>query len=357
MFVSEVEEWLYSIGLDDLYPYFHQDGFTTLDAVRQMRQSDIDAIVDRKGLMVVLNDEIDRLNSSIVGLGPKAGSVYQDRTTASQARVGSQFDRASSARFERDGSYFESEYDYEPSESLIQRYENRGIPAVGFASRHLARRAKSKARKHRGASIGVSRASAERYVPNSASDAYESMFMAKRAASVAAASARDTENSSTLQALQERQRLREEERERRAKSEMNYLTSNPEGLPSENLDKSRFREHFANDYVWVEKNHITAVGVKYDGLSRKVDHKPSSWRCEDEIERGKEYKRMNDECADKIADNRYSIDNSRDWLVDEGGVVDRVHRMSAKTAKTRYDLDSIRRKMDNLKAMRTRLLH
>lgn len=40
---------------------------------------------------------------------------------------------------------------------------------------------------------------------------------------------------------------------------------------------------------------------------------------------------MNDECADKIADNRYSIENSRDWLVDEGGVVDRVHRMSAKT--------------------------
>ena len=43
---------------------------------------------------------------------------------------------------------------------------------------------------------------------------------------------------------------------------------------------------------------------------------------------------MNDECADKIADNRYSIDNSRDWLVDEGGVVDRIHRMSAKNVNT-----------------------
>ena len=40
-------------------------------------------------------------------------------------------------------------------------------------------------------------------------------------------------------------------------------------------------------FVWVEKNHITDVGVKYDGLSRRVDHKPSHWRCEDEIERGK----------------------------------------------------------------------
>lgn len=48
----------------------------------------------------------------------------------------------------------------------------------------------------------------------------------------------------------------------------------------------------------------------------------------------REYKRMNDECADKIADNRYSIDNSRDWLVDEGGVVDRIHRMSAKNVIT-----------------------
>lgn len=40
---------------------------------------------------------------------------------------------------------------------------------------------------------------------------------------------------------------------------------------------------------------------------------------------------MNDECADKIADNRYSIEHSRDWLVNDGGIVDRVHRMSAKT--------------------------
>jgi hypothetical protein len=45
----------------------------------------------------------------------------------------------------------------------------------------------------------------------------------------------------------------------------------------------------------------------------------------------REYKRMNDECADKIADNRYSIANSREWLVDQGGISDRVHLMSAKT--------------------------
>ena len=40
---------------------------------------------------------------------------------------------------------------------------------------------------------------------------------------------------------------------------------------------------------------------------------------------------MNDEYADRIADNRQSIDNSRDWLTNDGGVFDRVHRMSAQT--------------------------
>lgn len=353
MFHSEVEEWLYSIGLEELYPYFHADGFTTLESVRQMRQSDIDAIVDRKGYMLMLNEEIDRLNFSGSGRA----------TSLAPERAGSHFEAAqprAASHFERAGSYLDpthgGEYDYEPSESLIQRYENRGIPAVGFASRHLARRAKSKARKHRGTSVGFSRASAERYVPGSAAEAFETQFMAKRAASVAAAQVREQEQNAILAGLEARQREREAERQRRAKSEMNFLNNNLE-LQGENLDRSRFRDHYANDYVWVEKNHITAVGVRYDGLSRKVDHKPSTWRCEDEIERGKEYKRMNDECADKIADNRYSIDNSRDWLVDEGGVVDRIHRMSAKNAKARYDLDSIRRKMDNLKSMRTRLLH
>jgi hypothetical protein len=42
---------------------------------------------------------------------------------------------------------------------------------------------------------------------------------------------------------------------------------------------------------------------------------------------------MNDEYADRIADNRLSIDNSRDWLTNDGGVIDRVHRMSAQTVR------------------------
>ena len=38
---------------------------------------------------------------------------------------------------------------------------------------------------------------------------------------------------------------------------------------------------------------------------------------------------MNDECGDKISDNRYSIDNSREWLTNDGGVVERIHKLSA----------------------------
>ncbi|RNA09592.1 hypothetical protein BpHYR1_007124 [Brachionus plicatilis] len=336
MFRSEVEEWLYSIGLEDLYDSFLEDGFTSLDSVRRMRQSDIDAIVDRRGFMNILNEEIDRLNYGNESLPP----VAPVRESASRAR-----------------SYLDYEPEYEDREKLIFRYESRGIPAVGFASRHLARRAKSTARKTRGTSVGFpSRSSVDRYVPNSASQAFESLIANRRAASVAANLAQELQYQNASAQLLNRQQKRDQERQQRAKTEMQYVANNPDGLSGEVIDRSKFRDHYTNEYVWVERNHITDVGVKYDGLSRAVDHKPSHWRCEDEIERGKEYKRLNDECADKIADNRYSIENSREWLVDNGGVVDRVHRMSAKTLKTRYDLDSIKRNMENLKSMRARLL-
>lgn len=186
MFRSEVEEWLYSIGLEELYNYFVEDGFTSLDAVRRMRQSDIDAIVDRKGYMIILNEEIDRLN-------------YGDYTPPAHVDFEPQVQT------------------YENRESLISRYENGAVPAVGFASRHLARRAKSVARKTRGSSVAP-RASVERYVPNSASEAFESLMSNRRAVSVAASNARDAEYSAASAALLERQRKRDEERQRRAKT-------------------------------------------------------------------------------------------------------------------------------------------
>jgi hypothetical protein len=322
MVVNEVEDWLYSIGLEHLYIYFVEDGLTTLNQVRNMRQSDIDAIVDRNGYMLILNEEIDKLNS-----------FYE-----SQAKIVNN-PRAPNNKI--------LNFENESRGAVMSRYEYGGVPAVGFASRHFARRAKSKSCTRRAGSAVVHRNNYENYVPNSASNEFENLFWAKRASSAVP-------------------NMREDDLERTAYSrassrapyqkspEMHYATA--ETATIDNLDRGRFRDHYTNDYVWVEKNHVNDVGVKYDGLTRKVDHKPSHWRCEDEIERGKEYKRMNDECADKIADNRNSIDNSRDWLVNEGGVVDRVHRMTAKHLKTRYDLDAIKRNMENIKAMKLRLL-
>jgi hypothetical protein len=205
---GEVQDWLYSIGLDHLYDYFIQDGFTTLESVRNMRQSDIDSIVDRHGYMVVLNEEIDRLNYGDTGAAlPVAAAVLY----SSAAR-----------QYERAGSYTESEYEYEPRENLLNRYETGGTPAVGFASRHLARRVKSKTRKTRaGSAFPAIGRSSERYIPNSASDAFESFMVSKRAASVAVAAAREAELNQASARIEDRVRRREEERQdrqRRAKT-------------------------------------------------------------------------------------------------------------------------------------------
>ena len=116
MFRSDVEEWLYAIGLSELYSYFLDEGIDTLDKVRRMRQTDIDAIVDRKGYIPVLNDEIDRLNTANYPFSAANNAGLQ--------------------RAEREESYI-SEPEYETRESIIHRYESGGIPAVGFASRHL----------------------------------------------------------------------------------------------------------------------------------------------------------------------------------------------------------------------------
>jgi hypothetical protein len=197
MYRTEVEEWLYTIGLPHLYDYFVEDGFNTLEKVRRMRQSDIDAIVDRNGYMIILNEEIDRLN-------------YED---------GYNHYPSDHNESHRAGSYFnDSSNDFESRDVLLKRYETSSVPAVGFASRHFARRAKSKSRKVRGTSAAPIRNSAERYVPNSASEQYEAIFLTKRAASVAAATAKEAETAAALSALEERQRKRNEEREKRAKT-------------------------------------------------------------------------------------------------------------------------------------------
>jgi hypothetical protein len=331
--MSEVEQWLESIGAAPLYRYFCEDGLTTLDSVRNMRQSDIDAIVDRRGYMVLLNEEIDLLNS--YNTGGYGSNSYHVPAPRAVSFIG----------------HIVEDSRHESRDDLMNRYAS-AIPRAGSVSRSLARQSKSRTRQLRGGSAARSGGTVDRYIPNSASDAYEQIMNTRRAKSVAA-TAHQNARLDTYNAAEAALNDRKKARQFRAQSEIMHSELDH---TNDALNRGKFRDHYTNEFVWVEKNHITDVGVKYDGLSRRVDHKPSHWRCEDEIERGKEYKRMNDECADKIADNRFSIDNSRDWLVNDGGVIDRVHRMSAKTAQTRYDLDSIKRNMENLKAMRNRLL-
>lgn len=339
--MSEVEEWLESIGAGALYKFFLEDGFTSLEAVRQMRQSDIDAIVDRKGYMIILNEGIDNLGYNN---NNNAGNSYYSYQAVPAPRAVSFFG---------DNTHNE----VESRESLMTRYSSAIPPRSGSSSRALARRSASRARGIRGSSAYPETycrlSSIERYVPNSATEEYEQLLNAKYEQQKRAQSCAYQSKMDTVTAAQNALNDRKKQRQLRAQSEIMHSEVDH---CNDALNRGKFRDHYTNEFVWVEKNHITDVGVKYDGLSRRVDHKPSHWRCEDEIERGKEYKRLNDECADKIADNRFSIDNSRDWLVNDGGVIDRVHRMSAKTAQTRYDLDSIKRNMENLKAMRTRLL-
>lgn len=167
---SEVEEWLISIGLHNLYPYFIEDGFTTLEHVRSMRQADIDAIVDRNGFMIILNEEIDKLNNITPSRSSDHYTSYSHNNDA----------------YHPTKHTTTSEYDLEPIEKVMKRYEISSVPSVGFASQHLARRSKS-ARSTKAQARGVSalpgssyrESSASRYVPT-ASDEFEAYMLANR---------------------------------------------------------------------------------------------------------------------------------------------------------------------------------
>lgn len=120
-------------------------------------------------------------------------------------------------------------------------------------------------------------------------------------------------------------------------------------------DRAEFRDRYQNRYAWLEKNHVTEVGSQYNSLGKKVDHKPSTWRCEDQAEAGKEFLRINDECADKIYDIRERSDLSREWLLNSDGVAPRFYQMEADSLKTRYELNNMKRKLDGIKQLRARL--
>jgi len=125
--------------------------------------------------------------------------------------------------------------------------------------------------------------------------------------------------------------------------------------PSSASDRAEFHDRYQNRYAWLEKNHVNEVGSTYNTLGKKVDHKPSTWRCEDQAAAGKEFLRVNDECADKIYDIRERSDLSREWLLNSDGVAPRFYQMEADALKNRYELNNMKRKLDGIKQMRARL--
>jgi hypothetical protein len=136
-----------------------------------MRQSDIDAIVDRHGYMITLNEEIDRLN-----YGPSSSNQLNNNYNNNNNNTNENNYEINSTS--------NSSYDYEPIQNIMKRYQVSSVPSVGFVSQHLARRSKSKTNKLRGSSalpIGYSlnykESSIGRYVPNSASDEFETFWL------------------------------------------------------------------------------------------------------------------------------------------------------------------------------------
>ena len=125
--------------------------------------------------------------------------------------------------------------------------------------------------------------------------------------------------------------------------------------PFSGSDRAEFQDRYQNKYAWLEKNHVTEVGSQYKSLGKQVDHKPSTWRCEDQAEAGKEFLRINDECADKIYDIRERSDISREFLLNADGVAPRFYQMEADALKNRYELNNMKRKLEGIKQMRARL--
>ncbi|CAF4399062.1 unnamed protein product [Rotaria socialis] len=123
---------------------------------------------------------------------------------------------------------------------------------------------------------------------------------------------------------------------------------------SHGSDRAEFHDRYQNRYAWLEKNHVNDVGSQYKSLGKQVDHKPSTWRCEDQAEAGKEFLRINDECADKIYDIRERSDISREFLLNSDGVATRFYQLEADALKNRYELNNMKRKLDGIKQLRAR---
>ncbi|KAL7671196.1 hypothetical protein ACOME3_006100 [Neoechinorhynchus agilis] len=122
-------------------------------------------------------------------------------------------------------------------------------------------------------------------------------------------------------------------------------------------DRNRFHNHYGSSYMSLERNQVNEVGSTYKGLGKDVDDKPRTWRCEDQAVAGSEFKKWNDETAEKISNIKDSSDVYRDMLLQDSGVASRFYKMSSDTIRSRHELENAKRSLENLRAMKDRLLN
>ncbi|CAF1114063.1 unnamed protein product [Rotaria sp. Silwood1] len=110
------------------------------------------------------------------------------------------------------------------------------------------------------------------------------------------------------------------------------------------------RDYFGRKYVKFEKDGVNNVGVQYNGLTKTVEHKPSYWRAEDNVETGYDLQAQNDDTAYKLYDNQDRIDASREWLLqDKAGIAPRMVYFDMNSRQARRDVDNSLRLVRNLK--------
>jgi len=113
------------------------------------------------------------------------------------------------------------------------------------------------------------------------------------------------------------------------------------------------RDYFGRTFVQFEKNGVNNVGARYNGLTRTVEHKPSYWRAEDNVETGYELQAQNDDTLNKIYDNQDTIDASREWLLqDRAGIAPRMYHFDMDSRRARRDVDNSLRLVRNLKQVK-----
>ncbi|CAF1395978.1 unnamed protein product, partial [Adineta ricciae] len=139
----------------------------------------------------------------------------------------------------------------------------------------------------------------------------------------------------------------------RAREDVRHAVESRVGASSVSAKLNNPRDYFGRTYVQYEKDGITDVGVKYTGLSRSVDAKPSTWKAEDAMDMACEIQALNDDTVDKLYENQLKIHKNRQWLLqDKAGVAPRMYHFDTNTRQARRDVDNALRLVRNLKQLK-----